>query len=67
MEKSWNLTNELCILMNQGRYATAFQNPSSVYIDYKGHGMLEYSHGEVMESLWQPWLRLCVNHGLQPC
>ncbi len=49
MEKSWNLTNTLLILMNRCRYVAAFQDPTNMYVDIE---VMEFCD-TVMEKSWK--------------
>ena len=60
IEKSWNLTNKFLILKNQGRYAAAFQNPTTMYVDIDVMEfcdmVMEKSWNFVAKISWQPCL-----------
>ncbi len=49
MEKSWNMTNKFLILINRRRYAAAFQNSTSMYVDIE---VIEFCD-TVMEKSWK--------------
>ncbi len=61
MEKSWNLTNELLIVMNQCRYAAAVQNPTNMYVNIEVmefcDTVMEKSWNFVSKISWQPCRR----------
>ncbi len=59
MERSWNLTDKLSILVNRCRYAAPFQNLTNmhVYIEVMEFcdTVMEKSWNFVAKISWQPW------------